>query len=73
MNGPEHYTAAEADLETASEYFDSQRYQQTRAEFLLARAQVHATLAATAIAAEPIAARYTGNSTDLDRAWAQAL
>lgn len=46
MNGPQHYKEAERLLPIAHDLADQD--EQVRADFIVARAQVHATLAAAA-------------------------
>lgn len=68
MNGPEHYRAAENLIDRAHDMAD-QGYPE-RADFILRRAQVHATLALVAAQVEAVASRGPG---DLDPAWRPGL
>ena len=65
MTGPEHYQAAENDLQEASRFHNSE--DPDRAEYYLAKAQVHATLAQAAAIA-------LGQATETDRTnWRLAM
>lgn len=67
MGGPEHYRRAEALLDQAHGADNSEGY----ADYLVAKAQVHATLALAAATAQPIVDRYV-ESDDDSRAWSEA-
>ena len=68
MNGPQHYREAERLLPIAHDLAD--QGQQVRADFIVARAQVHATLAAAATSLTPVSVQHSQQN---GGAWGGAL
>jgi hypothetical protein len=69
MTGPEHYKEAERLLPLAHDLADQGH--QVRADFIVARAQVHATLALAAATAAAQATAYDGDEhSSRARGWA---
>ncbi len=68
MNGPEHYKEAERLTNLAHDMADQD--DQVRADFIVARAQVHATLALAAATVD-VGMTYDGSIGD-EQAWAEA-
>lgn len=74
MTGPQHYRAAEHYVQHSKDHTDTGNEADRHiAALAAAQAQVHATLALAAAAADPAVWRYLGDESITPREWTQAV